>query len=200
VVIWYVLATPETAIVNEPLAKIGDYADELSSTDAGVTIPTAKGGNTLSVDTTVQPSEMSITGYIKESSPFPPDCPFECDLDYFIDDAIEWKIWSRTYTKLNDEYAVGAIIDFDSSGDGLSIALLMSPVSADAVAYRVGNNKFYSTGSITYNGKTWYYSSSKYAESRVSYSGLPLYETPMEYPYTQEQLTQFLQFIHAKNR
>jgi hypothetical protein len=61
VVIWYVLAEPETAIVNEPLAKIGDYADELHSTDAGVTIPTAKGSNTLSVDTTVQPSEMSIT-------------------------------------------------------------------------------------------------------------------------------------------
>lgn len=46
-------------------AKIGDYADELSSTDAAVTIPTAKGGNTLTVDTTIQPSEMTIT-YTKE--------------------------------------------------------------------------------------------------------------------------------------
>lgn len=59
-VIWYVLAEPETAIVNEPLAKIGYYCDELHSEDAGVTIPTAKGSNTLSVDTTVQPSEMTI--------------------------------------------------------------------------------------------------------------------------------------------
>ena len=61
VTIWYVLETPETAIVNEPLAKIGTYADELHSTDAAVTIPTVKGSNTLTVDTTLQPSEMSIT-------------------------------------------------------------------------------------------------------------------------------------------
>lgn len=65
VTVWYVLATPTTGIVNEPLAKIGDYADELSSTDAGVAIPTVKGQNTLTVDTTLQPSEMSITGHIK---------------------------------------------------------------------------------------------------------------------------------------
>lgn len=58
---WHVLATPETAIINEPLAKIGDYADELHSEDAGVTIPTAKGQNTLTVDTELQPSEMAIT-------------------------------------------------------------------------------------------------------------------------------------------
>lgn len=65
VTIWYALATEQTGIVNEPLAKIGDYADELISEDAGVTIPTAKGSNTLSVDTTVQPSEVSITGGIR---------------------------------------------------------------------------------------------------------------------------------------
>lgn len=61
VTVWYVLATPETAIVNEPLCKIGDYADELSSTDAAVTIPTAKGSNVLTVETDLQPSEMTIT-------------------------------------------------------------------------------------------------------------------------------------------
>lgn len=60
VTVWYVLAEPETAIVNEPLAKIGDYADELSSTDAGVTIPTARGQNTLTVDTDLQPSSVTI--------------------------------------------------------------------------------------------------------------------------------------------
>jgi hypothetical protein len=65
VTVWYVLAEPETAIVNEPLAKIGDYADELSSADAGVTITTTEGQNTLTVDTDLQPSEMTIT-YIKE--------------------------------------------------------------------------------------------------------------------------------------
>ena len=62
VTIWYVLAEPETGIVNEPLMKIGDYCDELTTTTP---IPTAKGSNTLSVDTTVQPSEVSITGNIK---------------------------------------------------------------------------------------------------------------------------------------
>lgn len=61
VVIWYVLANEETSIVNEPLCKIGDYADELHSEDAGITIPTAKGENTLTVDTELQPSSMTIT-------------------------------------------------------------------------------------------------------------------------------------------
>ena len=60
VYVWYVLATPQTGIVNEPLAKIGDYADELHSTDAGVTIPTARGNNTLTVDTDLPPSSMTI--------------------------------------------------------------------------------------------------------------------------------------------
>lgn len=65
VTVWYVLATPETAIVNEPLCKIGDYADELHSTDAGVTIPTAKGQNTLTVAGDLPPSNVSITGLIR---------------------------------------------------------------------------------------------------------------------------------------
>ena len=57
VTVWYVLATPETAVVNEPLRKIGDYADEVS----GVSIPTIAGANTLSIGTTVQPSEVTAT-------------------------------------------------------------------------------------------------------------------------------------------
>ena len=65
VTIWYALAELETGIVNEPLCKIGDYADELHSADAGVTIPTTEGQNTLTVDADLQPSEMTIT-YIKE--------------------------------------------------------------------------------------------------------------------------------------
>lgn len=56
VIIWYVLATPETAVVNEPLRKIGDYADEVS----GITIPTIAGANTIDVDTTLKPSEVSV--------------------------------------------------------------------------------------------------------------------------------------------
>lgn len=65
VIVWYVLATPETGIINEPLAKIGTYADELHSEDAGITIPTVKGENTMTVETELQPSSVSITGHIK---------------------------------------------------------------------------------------------------------------------------------------
>lgn len=61
VTIWYIMATEQTGIVNEPLCKIGTYADELRSEDAGVSIPTVKGQNTLTVDTPIQPSKMSIT-------------------------------------------------------------------------------------------------------------------------------------------
>ena len=61
VTVWYVLATPEVGIVNEPLAKIGDYADSVNFSQAGVEIPVTTGANTLSVGTTVQPSNMSIT-------------------------------------------------------------------------------------------------------------------------------------------
>lgn len=68
VTVWYVLAEPETGIVNEPLMKIGDYADTVSMAQASVTIPTIAGTNTLTVDTTVQPSAVSITGNIKEVS------------------------------------------------------------------------------------------------------------------------------------
>lgn len=56
VTIWYVLATEETAVVNEPLQKLGSYADSLTTS-----IPTTDGANSLSVDTTVQPSEVSAT-------------------------------------------------------------------------------------------------------------------------------------------
>ena len=66
VTIWYVPQEPETAIVNEPLCKIGDYADELHSTDAAVTIQTVSGSNTLTIGTDLQPSSVSITGHISQ--------------------------------------------------------------------------------------------------------------------------------------
>jgi hypothetical protein len=50
------LATPETAVVNEPLMKIGDYADSLTTS-----IPCTAGENTLDVQTTVAPSEVTAT-------------------------------------------------------------------------------------------------------------------------------------------
>lgn len=56
VTVWYVLATPTTGIVNEPIRKIGNYADEVS----GISIPTIAGANTISVGTTLQPSEVTV--------------------------------------------------------------------------------------------------------------------------------------------
>ena len=58
VTVWYVLATPETAAVNEPLMKIGSYTDTLSN---AASIPTTEGANSITVDTTVQPSEFTAT-------------------------------------------------------------------------------------------------------------------------------------------
>jgi hypothetical protein len=60
VCVWYVLATPQTAVVNEPLMKIGEYADSLSRAKTGIDIPTVVGQNTLDVLTTVKPSSMRI--------------------------------------------------------------------------------------------------------------------------------------------
>lgn len=60
VTVWYVLANPETAVVNEPLMRIGDYADTLSKAQALVSIPTNNGSTTVDVDTTVKPSEVYI--------------------------------------------------------------------------------------------------------------------------------------------
>ena len=66
VTVWYVLAEPETAVVNEPLMKIGDFADEISN----ITIPTTKGSNTLSINTSVQPSnvQVSISGWVPHNN------------------------------------------------------------------------------------------------------------------------------------
>lgn len=58
VTIWYVYERATTAAVNEPLMKIGDYADTLSNATA---IPTTEGANSINVDTTVQPSEFTAT-------------------------------------------------------------------------------------------------------------------------------------------
>lgn len=66
VTVWYVLATPTTSIVNEPLMRIGDYVDEISN----ITIPTTKGSNTLSINTSVQPSNvhLSISGWVPHNN------------------------------------------------------------------------------------------------------------------------------------
>lgn len=54
VVVYYALATAETTTVNEPLQKLSNYADSLTTS-----IPTTDGANSLSIGTTVQPSEVT---------------------------------------------------------------------------------------------------------------------------------------------
>ncbi len=56
VTIWYILTTEETGIVNEPLMKIGDYADEIIN----ISVPTIVGTNTFNIGTVVQPSEVTL--------------------------------------------------------------------------------------------------------------------------------------------
>ena len=48
VTIWYVLAEPETGTLNEPLRKIGNYADTIDSTQTDVQIPTTANSTTIS--------------------------------------------------------------------------------------------------------------------------------------------------------
>lgn len=59
-VFYGVKTTSTTGIVNEPLMKIGDYADSISMPKTGIDIPTVIGQNTLDVLTTVKPSSMRI--------------------------------------------------------------------------------------------------------------------------------------------
>lgn len=58
ITVWYVLENETTAAVNEPLMKIGEYADTVSN---AASIPTTGGANSITVDTTVQPSEFTAT-------------------------------------------------------------------------------------------------------------------------------------------
>ena len=67
VTVWYVLATPETGIANEPLMKIGDYADTISMAQVGVEISTTKGFNTITTDTTVLSSNIEVKGVINNA-------------------------------------------------------------------------------------------------------------------------------------
>ena len=48
VTIWYVLAFEETGTLNEPLRKIGNYADTIDSTQTSAQIPTTAGSTTIS--------------------------------------------------------------------------------------------------------------------------------------------------------
>jgi len=57
VTVWYVLETPETVVVNEPICKIGDYVDSVSGTN----LATSGTAQEFDVGTTLKPSELDLT-------------------------------------------------------------------------------------------------------------------------------------------
>ena len=57
VTVWYVLATPQTTTLNEPIRKIGNYADSVSVSN----LPTTGTAEQFDVDTTLKPSEVDLT-------------------------------------------------------------------------------------------------------------------------------------------
>lgn len=56
VTVYYVLADPVTVTINEPLQKIGDYADSISN----ITLTITAGSTSFGVDTAVKPSEITL--------------------------------------------------------------------------------------------------------------------------------------------
>lgn len=56
VTIYYILAEPVTDTINEPLQKIGDYADSISN----IALTTTAGAQSFGVDTAVKPSEITL--------------------------------------------------------------------------------------------------------------------------------------------
>lgn len=62
VTIWYILATEETGTLNEPLRKIGDYADTIDSAQTSVQIPTAAGTTVIDyAGEGLAPSKVELT-------------------------------------------------------------------------------------------------------------------------------------------
>jgi hypothetical protein len=117
VTVWYVLAEPETAIVNEPLAKIGDYADELNDTVATLPeIPTTTGQNTLTVDTTLAPSSLIISVHAKKIH-------YGFKIDKSVDDSEDAVIYTHdaiTMTPAHMDFT-NDIFDYGSWGNAFFV-------------------------------------------------------------------------------
>ena len=127
---------------------------------------------------------------------------FTCDSKYFIDSAIAYNIGGqRSYSKYNSEPAVGMSVVINQGGSLYTCGLFLSPVSADAVSFISSGDIATSSDSITYNGVTWYYSSTEYALSgELPCTGLVKFTSTISAPYQEETLVQILQTVHAKNK
>lgn len=133
---------------------------------------------------------------ITPPSPTPADCPFECDLNYFVDSQVAFSINGFGYQKTYSDYAIGMIIQSPVEG-GFTFPLFLSPIE-NAVKYSYNG---VAGGSITYGGVTWYYSTAERAQGGYhTGTGLANYPDRVDYPYTTEGLTAILQAVHAVNK
>ncbi|WP_303834748.1 hypothetical protein [Ruminococcus flavefaciens] len=112
VTVWYVLATSETAAVNEPLMKIGDYADTLSN---AASIPTTEGANSITVDTTVQPSEFTATWTGWHDSSVKEKSENLFDYEYYFDNKVNTggsNDWLAYQLEPNTAYTVSCNVPY----------------------------------------------------------------------------------------
>ena len=132
-----------------------------------------------------------------EVSPFPADCPFTCNILYFVDSAVTVEIGGRTFTKSTSEYAIGAIVHFIYNGNTYTVPFFTSPVSATAVAFSYNPSPL---GTVTYDGVTWYYSDGANGMGgELTGTGLPVYGTTMSAGYPPSEVLQFLSDVNAAN-
>jgi hypothetical protein len=142
-----------------------------------------------------------------QSTSFPQNCtiniiddrPFSCDSEYYIDTEVEYVINGNYYYKYNDEPSVGMIVIINAGGIYYTTGLFISPYSESAVTYKTQYGYVCtSVGSIIYDGVTWWYSSADYAiGGQYQGSGMENYSDIVNFPYTQQILTNILQSIHA---
>lgn len=60
VIIWYILSSPSTLYLNEPMMGIDNYKDNINSVWSGITLSTNDGSNDFDTDMSVQFSEVEI--------------------------------------------------------------------------------------------------------------------------------------------
>ena len=133
-------------------------------------------------------------------SPTPEDCPFTCDIEYFLDSEKEWTINTATYKKSTDEYGVGICCTLESGGTWTA-PILLSPTQT-AVGYLVnGSAEGVLGGSIVYDNVTWYYSISYGQSGSYVADGMPMstYEN-VSYPFSEQQILDFLTEMNVQNK
>lgn len=110
-------------------------------------------------------SKEAILQYVGASlKPTPNDCPFTCNLTYFMDSRKEWSIASVPYKKNDDKYAVGVCLQIAPGGEQWTAPVLVS-TDIDAVKYSVNGTDYsqnFPPKSFSYddgeNIAIWYYS------------------------------------------